>query len=687
MSWNYPYLVRTYFYSPNKWLMFLIYPNFFGVTMNSVEGRQHFPSRYNGGLESWPQKFQRTMSKVVHGSAFFGNETTASPEDSKTGQVDQQTRGSFENRFRFFSGLFISRQGLEDLSRFESTIIKAEVEAIKLAKKRALEALMESIRDPERLRMIFDSSGGQKTSSIGIMEFYDSKIKKLTHRERLFYRAYFTRTFELLMQSFVSEMSSMEWKTPMDPATFARKFVHELKAGRIQAIDVTEESIKKFGEDLEKTVDYKQVRRWAMDLAYRGEEFLTRIDMQFRMKLLQSIHPENEQLDLVFQASRMANKPQAMDRAVRAQISSVFSSIPIAIGSTLVLFASVQSGLLQPFDPSGMDTDTHFRYMSRYLFWAGFVPAVLLGMVAGTWMKVQEDARIDKQGGFDRIVQYSDGKRGFWRYYFKNLFKNPANNWRSNQLHYLKIIWHNIPAASVTMIATSLYGLGRVDLGIFVSGYVMIFATPLVGFGMQLHQAFELASTWVKSKIPRRFRAHKAAMQYVDRQIQMYKIKQSYGLNLFNIVVIQGIAGDLFTLADNARYGTRAFIRLFFGGNTLTGWIDSLAGKMVEAFGSIPGVEPSIKAVRHIFTNNFEAWQQFPKELVEANPGVGKVEYDSTLPKNTLGRVLGNTVGAITSLGLLTSAPYIGSHILQSRNEKRIQKRGARIRCSVLFAR
>ena len=689
LVWNYPYLIQTYFYSPRKWLMFLIYPNFFNVTMNSREGEQHFPSRYNGGLESWPGKWHRKVSGFVNNTSRLLSPVVNNFSETWISRQIRQIKGylySGNSRF-FLNQLIFSEKGLKDLSEFESEIIKVEAEIIKLAKERAQRALMESIGDPARLQMIFDSSQKQETSSIGINQLHDPKIKKLTPGERLFYRAYFTRTFELLMQSFILEITSIKFDNPMDSLTFSKNFIRKLREGQIDSINITKKSVKNIRQNLEKNIDYEQVRNWAYGLSHRGEEFLRRMDIQFRMKLLQSIHPENEQLGRVFTASRMAKKPQAMDRATRAQISSVFSSIPIAIGSTLLLFASVQSGLLQPFDPTGMDSNTHFHYMSRYLFWTGFIPSILLGIVAGTWLKVQEDSRIEEQGGFDRIVKHSDGQRGFWRYYFKNIFKNPANNWRANQLHYLKIIWHNMPAASVTMIATSLYGLGRVDLGIFISGYVVILATPLVGFGMQLGQAFELASAWVKSKIPRKFRAHRAAMQYVDLQIQMYKIKQSYIMRFFDIIIASGIMGELLTLADNARYGTRAFIRLIFGGNTLAEIINGFTDKMIEAFKSIPGIEPGMQAVRSVFTNNFEAWQRFPKDLIKANPGVEQVHFNPRPPQNTLGEVAGKTTAMLTSLGLITSTPYIGSRILQSINEKRVQQKGAQTRCSTLFAR
>ena len=681
LSWNYPYLTRTYFYSPTKWLMFLIYPNFFRATMNSRQGQQHFPSKYNGGLELWPRKLHRMLSRTVNG---FSQIPSSGLHDSGAGKGKQSDPGwgRFQNIQNFLNQWIISEKGLGDLRQFESVVIRVEAQVIRIARERAQKALMESIRDPDRLLRIFNSRRG---TSIGISDFHDPKIKKLSSRERFFYRAYFTRTFELLMQSFVSEMFAMEGESSMDPSDFTEELFRKIKGGHIPVIEINEDSLKR--TSLEKNMDYEQIRKWANELAWQGEEFLTKMDIQFRTKLLQSIHPENEQLGLVFQASKMAQKPQAMDRAVRAQISSLFTSIPLGIASTLVLFASVQSGLLQPFDSQGMDTETHFRYMSRYLFWAGFTPAVLLGIVAGTWMKVQEDARIDGYGGFDRVVKYSDGQRGFWRYYFKNVFKNPSNNWRANQLHYLKIIWHSLPAASVTVMATNLYGLGRVDLGIFISGYVIVFATPLVGFGLQLGQAFELASAWIKNRIPRKLRAHKMAMQYVDRQIQLYKLKQSYALNLFEIVIVQGVAGTLLTLSDSARYGTRAFIRLLFGGETLAELVSGLTDKMIEAFKTLPGIEPGMEAVRHIFTNNFEAWQRFPKELIEISPGVERVEYNSNLPKNSLGEVIGKT-GAITfSWGLLSAIPYVGSHALQSANEKRLQRRGSQLRCSVLFAR
>lgn len=651
--WNYLFVTRSYVFSPAKWLMFFIYPNYFRVTIGTREGRQHFPSRYNRGLEMWPQKLERLISKQVQKSGL------------RESNVAQK--------------LFISAEGLNNLKAFESYVGNMEAVAMEIAKKQAQKALFESVRDPERLMILFDSSQRPGQVSTGIQNLHDRKIKELTNTERIYYRAYFTRTFDVVMQGFVSQLHNIDKGLEMDPEAFARMFVNGLRDGTITPVDVTDEKISQLEAEIEKIIDFSLVRAWAERASQSAKGFADRLNVQFRHKLLESIHPQNPQIRRFLTAEAKVQDPRAMERAMRMEVSSLFTSIPLGIMSTLVLYAGVDTGLIMPFDPEGLDTETHLRYMSRYLFYNGFIPGLIIGLLANTWMKVQEDARIDELGGFDKAIKFGDGQRGFWRYYFKNFFKNPDNKWSSNHIYYLKLITANIPAAAVTILVSNLYGLGRIDVGTFIAGYIMVYVTFLEGFQLKIAQSFELASSWVYNKIPRKLRASPEAQRYISQNLQKKKFSFTLLEHVFGILVVDNVAGTMMTLKDNVKYGTRAFLRLLFGGDTPTQLIVNFADKIMEAFKGVPGIRGGMDIFKSLFSHNYDAFERFPERLGPVPDGVERFVENANLPRHALGEFIGKLGAMVATLGSFTTLPYIFTDYLQRRREARLQRQGEEI--------
>lgn len=652
LIWNYLFMTRSYMTAPHKLFVFTIYPNYFKAAVTTVKGKQHFPSTYNGGLETWPQKLQRIIS--------------SSGMNEKLSKVP------------VLGNLLISEEALKNLRSFESEVAKLEIAAIEIAKTKAQMALIENIKDPERLLEIFDSTQRPGDVSTGVRNLNDKKLKKLNKKEKVFYRAYFTRSFDLIMQRMLADITSTELSTEMDPVTFAKKFRSEIVKGDLTDFALNAGQIKALKDQLETQLNFEQVRDWAEQVSVNGSNILTRANLALRHSLLQSMHPGNAQVRRFLTVREKVEEPRAMERAMRMEVTSMLSGIPISILSTLALYAGVQTGMLMPFDPVGMNTETHFNYMSRYLFYNGFIPGLILGMLANTWMKLQEDNRIDSIGGFDQAIKHSDGKRGFWRYYLKNVFKNPNNKWKDNHIYYLKLIVANIPAAAITIIVSQLYGLGRVDIGAYLAGYILIFTTFLTGFNLKMDQAFELASSWVYNKVPRVLRAHPHAQKYINGQLQKRKILYGYFENLWGIIVQENIAGSMLTLKDNVQYGTRAFLRLVFGGDTPTEIVVRFVDSMSQALQGIPGAQTALDGLKKLVSHNFEAFERFPDRLPIVE-GIPQVTENPNLPRHRTGEFLGKTLGAVATWGGLTAVPYVVTDIMQRFRERGIQKKGDEI--------
>lgn len=663
--WNYFFISRSFFWDPAKWMMLVTYPNYFNTTVTANKGQQHFPSKYNGGLELWPSKIHRALSRAA----------AVLPVSQVPG----------------IQKMFLTQEALDNLAEFEKAVINAEIVAIEFAKKKAQKALIQSIRDPRRLEVMFDSAQREGDVSTGIRNLYDQKLATLTKRERIFYRAFFTRTFDVMMQRFVSELSSTTANLQMDPGTFVRHVARELRANNLGDYSFDPKLVAEMEPRIEQSVDLEQIRVWAEEVATQMDHFSDRANIQFRHRLLNNMHPQNGQIRRFLTAKEKFQDPRATQRAVRMEVADLFSSIPLGIVSALGLYAGVQTGVLQPFDANGLNTETHLLYMSRYLFYYGFIPGLIIGLMAGTWMKVQQDARIGSMGGFDNEIKFTDGQKGFWRNYFKNVFKNPNNKWKDNHIYYLKLIASNIQAAAVTIIIAQALGLGRIDVDVILSGYILAFTMFWTGFNLKTEQAYELASNWMRNKIPRKLRAHPLAMKKVDAMIQANKIKFSFWSTLYGTILIENVAGEMLTLKDNIAYGTRAFMRVVFGGDTPTIIISNFVDKLILTFHAVPGAEKLLGGVKHVFTNNYEAFDRFPDRLVEEGGRVIRVVENPALPENMAAEALGKTAALVGTTAAVTSIPYIIANASQRKRTRSLVEQGATIkasaplRCNQLF--
>ena len=667
--WNYLFMTRSYVFTPSKWFMFLIYPDYFRVTVESVKGQQHLPSIYNGGLKLWPEKIYLGLSRWVN-------------------QFPPMKKNLPES-------WFIQEEFLKNLNLFENYILDVEKVAIEWAKAEAQKALIESIKDPRRVMELFNSVSSTGSVSTGIQNLHDSKLKELTAHERLYYQAVFVRTFDISMQKLITRFYKLDDSfSGLSPDEFAKAFRQALLKGQIETIALDAKTIEQVKTELVTSgeLPVAEIRAWAEQVKSSFSKWLDQVNIQFRMKLLESIYPNNPQVRRFLLAKQKIQEPRAMERAMRMEVSHMLTSIPMGILFTLSLYAGVQTGLLQPFDPNSLNTETHFMYMSKYLFYNGFIPGLIIGLMANTWMKVQEDARIDSLGGFSKVIGYADGQKSFWRYYLKNVWKNPANKWLDNHVYMLKLITANIPAAAVTIIVSNLYGLGRIDIGSFIASYIMIYVTFLSGMNVKLNQAFELASSWVYNKIPRKLRALPEAQRYINLEIQKRKNIFSLLENFWQVVVVENIAGTMLTLKDNVQYGTRAFLRMVFGGDTPTQIVVHFVDRLIAALNRIPGFVEAAQFFKELISKNYEAFERYPDRLGLPPSGVERVIENPHLPQSFWGEFLGKLLGMTSTLGAVAATPYVLSSLNEEREEKERLQAGQKIihqqavRCELLFS-
>jgi|GEM_PF-1671875 len=662
--WNWLFIGRLAAFSPTKWLMFLTYPNYFSVAVRSSQSPQHFPTRYNSGLDSWGSKLRKLFSRAANSAR----------------KAESPPR-------RFNPGnFFMSKEGLEALNAFETAVLPIEATAMSFAFRQAQLALIRKMDSPEDVLELFNSASsptiklpGQEVmqTTTGIKSLHDSKISKLSDENRIYFRAFYTRAFDQFMQDALYEVTtSKAAAADLNPEAFAKALVQEVAASEGKLSLNTEKAENaEFMEDLENRIeermDFQQIHNFSEKMTAGWRNLGARTKNEFRHKLLQSVHPGNGSILRYLISKEKMDDQRAMDRAVRMEISNLMTTIPIGIGTTLVMFAGVQTGLLQPFDSTAMDSLTHTIYMSNYLFYNGFVPSLILGILANTWMKLQTDSRQADMGSFSKVPLQKDAEKTHTRFFVKNLVKNPTNKWRDNHLFHLKLITLNIPAALVTTIAFNWYGLGRFDVGSYIAGYMLIYATMFTGLDLKVDQAFELSSSWVRAQFPRKWRAHRDIQKKIFSKIQRKKNIFALWTNFYEIIVFDNLAGTMVTMKDSAIHGTRGFLQLLFGGTLPTILVD----KFFAAVQTLPGLGGLGGALRHAFTNNFEAFERFPERLVDTTEAADRVaRLNEALPKAPVAEALGKTLGLFSVVGGVAAAPYAVDGVLRGRRSRKQKK-------------
>jgi len=544
--WNETYIPRISLVFPSRWLMAIAYPNFVGVAFKP-EREHNLPSTYNRGLDGWGRTLKLFLSRRL------------------------KDRNSFLNK------KMVSPSALRKLKKYETVLRKVESDAIKHSIQTALVALVRDIRDPERIAQIFDSRGD--VTSTGVNKLYDGKLTGvLTREERTYFRLYMTHTYNDLLKRFFSELGDSEALAELhdlDSEEFGEALRNEIRNGSITVSSVTSKGVEEAFNTAKESLNLDDIAARTASNTASTLSFLTRLKTNFKHKLLKNINPNDFFFGRIVLANQMTADANSIERATRAIYTDLKTSIPIGIASILVLYAGVDTGLLMPFDYDGLDTETHKDYLSRKLFHAGLYPGLIYGFLGAAWVKLQMDAQVDQQKGFDQVALFKDSQRGLWRYYFKNFFKSPMNKWIDKQLYSLKFTLLNFPSYLPVTFAFQYIGMGRIDAGATIASLIVMSVTMLAGIGLKTDHAFELTKSWVSSQIPRRLRAHPAAQDYIQKRMSRERFKFTIGENLLDIAVIENIAGSMFSFKDNDYVGTRGMLRLVFGGDTPTEIISS----------------------------------------------------------------------------------------------------------------
>ena len=252
----------------------------------------------------------------------------------------------------------------------------------------------------------------------------------------------------------------------------------------------------------------------------------------------------------------------------------------------------MDQGILQILHEEPFTEEAWF-HLSRYAIWTGFFAGVILESLGGVWMKVQMDSRLDTTQGFDTIPSKSNvnKKFGFLNWLKKQFMAEDNTLWENYKFSW-KLILSNLPAAFLTIAVMQFATLGRFDLELFISTYLIILF-PFMGFSFKVENSFEKSANWALKDLikkdldlkgkDRHFLSHPA--------IQNIKIKESGKLrrrfSFWLALLYDNPMGNMTQIFESVHtsLGSRSFARMFFVGGLPTeywaNFMDFLENKQI----------------------------------------------------------------------------------------------------------
>lgn len=533
--WNPWFISRNFWYRPRAVLTMLVYPNYFNrsiwgpdkpESMNGLTPEQylelekgsHFPTEYNGG--------KRPIYKTLIFHRWFGSEET--------------------------------KKRLDELKEFEKGIMPVEAELYK-ASMRAAYTHMFSVagQDPEVIDFLRKGAIESPT---------DPRISKMSSRLQYYFRAYFTKTFELSMQTALKQAVGNE--TLSDEDGDLKDLAVAARADQTLKTQLTGADAVKSANAIVQQVLYSgEVEKYADNAAnnFIGGMW-ERVKLSQNRKVAAALDPiKNGSLNRFKVASFQMERPEAMARATRAFMVSMITDKPMELMFLMLFGVGITSGVMAPLQDE-MFSENSWFHMSRYLVWNGFISGILISFLADVWMKIQMDYRMDKQNAFDNVPEGADAQRGWWGWLWKQSWTK-QNTWWDNYTYLLKLSFINMPAYFLTALVINFSTMGRFDLDSFLNVYILALL-PMSGLHSKFASAFEAATDWVIRDVPKKFRAHPLVREYRSQASNKKRITFNLLYN-FILNIEYNVLGNLSTMAT-AALGPRAFSRWVFGGYTPT---------------------------------------------------------------------------------------------------------------------
>jgi hypothetical protein len=539
LKYNFPIFI--YRVKPITGSVRLLFPDFFTTTVAKQDKKLTIPTALNGGTRTWQMRDMIWLKESLFGKP-------AAMKEAEDDLLREMTASEVKSV----------------TEEFEKEILGVEEEVQKVAFAAALRRLPEFITDKDVLLKIFTDKPFQSVA--------EKRIRELPSEVRTFIRLYFEEIYGATMGEYLKAVIQREDPNFLSSTEGAGMTLAELKARLIQIRKENREN-KSFnfsGGDAavlaERVTKDNELFKQVAAQARKGDWSIQNFIMNRKFHVIGDMDPkQNPSMERYADVKDRMASPNALSRAIRAEISKLLITFPLNLAFKLALTAGIFEGAFKPIQEHFLGPNSVF-YLSRDSFYMTMLAGFVMGMMADAWVKLQTDSRQDALGDFGAIPKGEDAQKGIWSWFVKQ-FKAKNNSVGANWKYANKIAFWNFPAALTNMAL--FYGMfsGRLDFSFILAGYALTFGTPLNALAYKIDQAFERAAEYAARGVKdERWLAHPGLQALISAEKQRYR-------NRFQLLadIYLNIAGNWQTTVEMlpTSYGPRGFARALFGGPLL----------------------------------------------------------------------------------------------------------------------
>ena len=505
--------------------------------------------------------------------------------------------GGHQNRLNHWITRLQAEASIEQMKAFEEDIVKVEKQILIEVEAQAYLELVNLASKQSTIDSKFSQIDDILSTNSKNLKVKDIKNKK----QRAFYGIYKRELFKEVMTKYVtSQLNIQESSNYKFKISALKKHIQD---DTIFSNDLTQTNIRKLVEQTAKEKNISEKSLEATNNFISG--FLKRLNNTLNQNTHKSL-TEGMQMERFSIGKNMLNEPEALARATRQQIVYFLTDKPIEILFTFVFLAGVDQGILQILHDRPF-TDEAWFHLSRYAIWSGFFAGVVLEILAGVWLKVQMDARLASQQGFDKIPSKEEARQSYFKWVYKQ-FNSEENSWWKNHKYNMELALANLVPATINMAIIWALTLGRFDLEVYLAGYSAFFLLPFAGINFKLENAFEQSANYSLKELIKQGidLSGKDKKLLTHPNIQEIHMKESFKLrrkfNIWLALLYNNPIGNILEVFLNTDTvdGSRAFIRRFLPTlptEHIVNLMDFLQDKQIVS-------SKFSESCKNIFTNN-----------------------------------------------------------------------------------
>ncbi|MBI2027927.1 MAG: hypothetical protein HYS98_09040 [Deltaproteobacteria bacterium] len=593
--WNTWFMFRSLAFTPVILYIFLAYPEF----MSRVTSKVSFRDKEGKRLE--PPTVELVIPTVFNGG-----------------------REHIWSKFKHRMTTLLSSAQLPDLEAFERAVVDVESDLTQIVGRKSFEALMKNITSIEELAKLVARGG--------VEDFTDPALEVASKKSNIFYRMYFHMLFEETLVSIIrkkvleadpeAQVSGLFNRDLKNLASLTLVDVESSMAAKRKVnFDKLKISREEIEAEVERITQENNIFGRAKEESERFIRSLSAFTATMVQKAIAKVDPrKNGQVQRWAVVREQQRDPQAMRRAVTQSMVANLTDKPMELIFMTILLSGASGAMLAPLYEEMFGPNSIF-YLSRNVYWAGFVSGVVMGVFTSVWWKLQQDQK--HQGTHNEMINPKDTNLSYLQYWFKETFQNPNNSMWVNHWNSMSLVFANWKAYLFLFVLIQAFPLERFDFGSYIIGY-LIYVLPLSGIAFMIEQGFELSKKYLTRNFKKEHLTSKKVQEYLNKE---GFIKRTW----FNIFykVYENILGNLvqvFQFTGTPQFGNRSLIRVIFGGLDPAEYIALSMHNFRSACGWIPligpwVVEPVTRVTDSVFTHKFDDWQALDPDRLALKSG------------------------------------------------------------------